>query len=427
MNLMKNLSTFGLRFSQRCTSQDMADQSIRALTSTGGNIVSMGIGNPAFIPEVNRLWRRRMKEIIEKGNTFERVLCQYSTDRGERGFLEAFADILNETYGWSLTHKNIAVTCSSQTACFLLFSLFSGPSPKGTNKVMLPIVPEYSGYGDQAGSEDIFIVEKPEIEFHEERFFKYRMRLPDLESINNLSMIYLSRPTNPSGNVISDDELEKVSDAAKAKGCYLVVDNAYGAPFPNITFTPVNLRFDDHIILTFSLSKIGLPGVSTGIIVAHEEVISRIAILNGVTKLTVPNLGQEMIYPLLEDKSIVPFCNNVIRDFYVRKLQKVQELILHYWKDIEYRLHVCEGGFFVWAWFPGLPISDIELQETLIRENGVCVIPGSYFFRCLPESDPWPHRRECVRISYALDDDLLEKGIKNIATGIKNIMSTKAS
>ncbi len=48
-------------------------------------------------------------------------------------------------------------------------------------------------------------------------------------------MICVSRPTNPTGNVITDEELLKL-DALNQHGIPLVIDNAYGVPFPGIIF-----------------------------------------------------------------------------------------------------------------------------------------------------------------------------------------------
>ncbi len=44
-------------------------------------------------------------------------------------------------------------------------------------------------------------------------------------------MICVSRPTNPTGNVITDEELIKLDALANQHGVPLVIDNAYGVPF----------------------------------------------------------------------------------------------------------------------------------------------------------------------------------------------------
>ncbi|EHC98434.1 Valine-pyruvate aminotransferase [Salmonella enterica subsp. enterica serovar Urbana str. R8-2977] len=50
-------------------------------------------------------------------------------------------------------------------------------------------------------------------------------------------MICVSRPTNPTGNVITDEELMKLDRLANQHNIPLVIDNAYGVPFPGIIFS----------------------------------------------------------------------------------------------------------------------------------------------------------------------------------------------
>ncbi|ULQ61231.1 aminotransferase class I/II-fold pyridoxal phosphate-dependent enzyme [Brucepastera parasyntrophica] len=71
----------------------------------------------------------------------------------------------------------------------------------------------------------------------------------------------VSRPTNPTGNVLTDAEIRELSALAGKYDIPLLIDNAYGMPFPNIIFpetSPGNTfapYWDRHIILSMSLSK----------------------------------------------------------------------------------------------------------------------------------------------------------------------------
>ena len=81
------------------------------------------------------------------------------------------------------------------------------------------------------------------------------------------------------------------------------------------------------------------------------------------------------------------------------------------------RIHTPEGAFFLWLWMPGLPITNIALYERL-RQRDVIVVSGHYFFPGL-EDDDWPHKRECIRISYADDWGRTERGIDIIADEVR--------
>ena len=58
----------------------------RALSS--GGMIMMGGGNPAHIPEVETVWRRRMQEILAEQGAMEAMLGDYDSPRGRPEFLE---------------------------------------------------------------------------------------------------------------------------------------------------------------------------------------------------------------------------------------------------------------------------------------------------------------------------------------------------
>ena len=77
--------------------------------------------------------------------------------------------------------------------------------------------------------------------------------------------------------------------------------------------------------------------------------------------------------------------------------------------DCDVRIHRPEGAFFLWLWMPGLPVTSAELYERL-KARGVIVVSGHHFFPGL-EHDDWPHKNECIRISYADEWSRIERGL----------------
>jgi len=63
-------------------------------------------------------------------------------------------------------------------------------------------------------------------------------------------------------------------------------------------------------------------------------------------------------------------------------------------------------------WFEDLPISSQELYERL-KMRGVLVVPGHHCFFGLKED--WPHRHECIRVSYVQDEAQVRRGVAIIA------------
>jgi valine--pyruvate aminotransferase len=83
----------------------------------------------------------------------------------------------------------------------------------------------------------------------------------------------------------------------------------------------------------------------------------------------------------------------------------------------EYHVHVPEGAFFLWLWLPQLTIPSRELYRRL-KARGVLVLSGHHFFPGLGD-DPWPHREQCLRISYASDPASVQRGLAILAEEVR--------
>jgi valine--pyruvate aminotransferase len=86
---------------------------------------------------------------------------------------------------------------------------------------------------------------------------------------------------------------------------------------------------------------------------------------------------------------------------------------------VPFRIHRPEGAFFLWLWFPGLPIASAELYARL-KSAGVLVLSGHYFFPGLGD-EHWRHRDECLRVSVAQDGATVEQGIRILAAEIRKL------
>ena len=119
---------------------ELMDDLGHAMASGGPDLKMLGGGQPARIPEMNAVWRRRLEELMEEMGGLERALTTYDPPRGNPHFLEAIANLFRETFCWDLTFENIAVTSGGQTAFYFLFNLLAGEMPDGTRrKILLPI------------------------------------------------------------------------------------------------------------------------------------------------------------------------------------------------------------------------------------------------------------------------------------------------
>jgi valine--pyruvate aminotransferase len=411
-----NLSKFGQKFTARSGILQLMDDLGQAMAG-GERMLMLGGGNPAHIPAVQAHFRQRMARMLENGDEFERVVGNYDPPQGQKRVIEALATLLRNEYGWQVGAGNIALTHGSQSAFFFLFNMFAGTFEDSTQKkILLPLTPEYIGYVDVGLVDDFFVASQPELEYLDGHTFKYHVNFETLSVTDEIGAICVSRPTNPTGNVLTETEISKLADLARQHALPLIIDNAYGTPFPNIIFTEVAPVWNEQTILCMSLSKLGLPGTRTGIVIANEAVIGAISAFNAISSLAPSGVGAALVLDLLRTGEIIRLSREVIKPYYQQKAQQAVAQLQTELAGVDFYVHKPEGALFLWLWFKGLPITSQELYERLKR-RGVLVVPGHYFFPGLREQ--WRHKQECIRVTYSQDEAVVQAGIKIIAEEVR--------
>ena len=414
-----NFSKFASRFDSQSGIVQLMDDLGNAM-SGNSDALMLGGGNPSHIPGVQQYFRDSLHRLIDNPALFSHAVGNYELPQGNQQFINAIVELMNKQYQWGIKPENVALTIGSQSAFFFLFNMLGGEDEAGIHKqILLPMTPEYIGYSDVGLSDDMFYSYRPLIEKQDNRFFKYHVNFDDMVVRENTAAMCVSRPTNPTGNVLSDNEVSRLLSLAEAHDIPLIIDNAYGEPFPNIIFTETNPMWNENIIYCMSLSKVGLPGTRTGIVIADEPVINLIRNMNAVINLATANFGAMITKDLVSSGEILRLSQLQIKPYYQAKVTHAVEIIHREFDGLDYYIHRPEGAIFLWLWLPGLPISSDELYERL-KEKGVIVISGSHFFPGLEED--WEHKHQCIRITYSMEESVVEQGIKLIAKELKSIL-----
>ncbi|HHC6501705.1 TPA: valine--pyruvate transaminase [Vibrio parahaemolyticus] len=407
-------SKFGEKFNQYSGITQLMDDLNDGLRTPGA--IMLGGGNPAAIPAMLDYFHQASEEMLASGELVA-ALTNYDGPQGKDVFVKALAQLFRETYGWDISEKNISLTNGSQSGFFYLFNLFAGQQPDGSHKkVLLPIAPEYIGYGDAGIDEDIFVSYHPEIELLDNGLFKYHVDFEKLTVDDSVAAICASRPTNPTGNVLTDEEVRKLDKLARENNIPLIIDNAYGLPFPNIIFEDVEPFWNENTILCMSLSKLGLPGVRCGIVIASEEITQALTNMNGIISLAPGSVGPALANHIIAKGDLLKLSSEVIKPFYKQKSQRTVELLQQAITDERFRIHKPEGAIFLWLWFDELPITTMALYQRL-KARGVLIVPGEYFF--IGQKDEWDHAHQCLRMNYVQDDEMMQKGIAIIAEEVE--------
>jgi len=405
-----SFSAFGDKFTRHSGITRLMEDMGEGLRTPG--TVMLGGGNPAQIPAMNDYFHQLLQQMHDDGKLTE-SLCNYDGPQGKNTLLNSLADMLREQLGWQISAENIALTNGSQSAFFYLFNLYAGQRADGKKKhVLFPLAPEYLGYADAGLDDDLFVSVRPDIAMLPEGQFKYHVDFERLQISDDTGLICVSRPTNPTGNVITDEELLKLDALAQQHDIPLLIDNAYGVPFPGIIFNEARPLWNPNIILCMSLSKLGLPGARCGIIIADKKVIAAIRNMNGIISLAPGSIGPAIAHEMIQRGDLLRLSEEVIKPFYQQRVQQAIMVIRRYLPENRCLIHKPEGAIFLWLWFQNLPITTEELYQRL-KQRGVLMVPGHFFFPGLAEA--WPHTHQCMRMNYVPDSKVIEQGVAILA------------
>ncbi|MBD2199102.1 MULTISPECIES: valine--pyruvate transaminase [Calothrix] len=389
-------------------------------SGAGQELINLSAGNPLILPAVEQLWRDCTADLLASSEYGE-VVCRYGSSQGYAPLIEAIANDFNRRYGLQLTSRNILITPGSQTLYFYAANAFGGYTTTGELKqIVLPLSPDYTGYGGLCLAPEALVAYKPALDIDAPAHrFKYRPDFSQLSISESTGCVIFSRPCNPTGNVLTDEEVRKIAALAAPYDVPVLIDSAYAPPFPALNFTDMSLIFEENILHCTSLSKAGLPGERIGIAIGNEKTIQVLESFQTNASLHSSRYGQAIAARAINSGALAEIAEQVIRPFYQNKFTVLENTLdAAMPKDLPWFLHRGEGAIFAWLWLQDLPITDWELYQEL-KKVGVIVVPGSTFFPGLKEE--WPHKQQCVRISLTGSDEELVTGMRRLAKAVEQI------
>jgi aspartate aminotransferase/aminotransferase len=220
----------------------------------------------------------------------------------------------------------------------------------------------------------------------------FRLRREDLEKActDRVKVLVLNSPSNPTGAVMSEDEVEAACDFARERGLIIISDEIYD-PFWYGTKPVSPARFYDNVITLNGWSKShAMTGWRIGWAAASAEIINQMVKLQQFTYVCAPAPVQHAALKALE-VDMEP-----VRLAYEKKRGLACSILVEGMKLTE-----PEGAFYVFPEAPGG--SGLGFVKRAI-ENNVLVIPGSVF----------SERDSHFRLSFAAEDEVIEQGCRTL-------------
>ena len=409
------LSQLGVEMSRLSGVRAIMKDIIETLRAGGDRaFINLSAGNPVILPEVEQLWRDCTADLLASSDYGE-VVGRYGASQGYQPLIDAIVEEFNQRYGLTLTERNVLITPGSQSLYFYAANAFGGYTATGSlRQIVLPLSPDYTGYGGVTLTPEALIAYRPELEIDRAAHrFKYRPDFSQLQITETTGCVIFSRPCNPTGNVLNDDEVSKIVTLAATHDVPVLIDSAYAPPFPALNFTEMTPRFGDNVLHCMSLSKAGLPGERIGIAIGDESLIHVLECFQTNLCIHSPRYGQAIAARAIRSGRLAEISETVIRPFYQQKIAIVEATLDREMpSDLPWFLHRGEGAIFAWLWLQDLPITDWEFYQKL-KDVDVIVVPGSTFFPGLREN--WAHKQQCLRISLTGSDRDLETAMQRLA------------
>jgi aspartate/methionine/tyrosine aminotransferase len=189
--------------------------------------------------------------------------------------------------------------------------------------------------------------------------------------------IMVCNPNNPTGTVLTEEEMDAVVAAAKRADAWIVSDEIYrGAEVDSDVASPTFWGRYDKVVVTSGLSKaFGMPGLRSGWVVALPELIRKVWIRHDYTTLTPSAISDQLtgfsMRPEVRE-NIFARTRGIIRE----NLPPVERWIATQCESLTYARPV--AGAIAYVKYD-LPVPSRELIDRIRTEQSVLLVPGDMF------------------------------------------------
>ena len=315
--------------------------------------------------------------------------------------------------GVELNSRDVLITTGGSEA--LLLTCLSILDPYTEVIVPEPYYPNYTTFVHAAGGRIRALPTSPEDGYR----YADRKRIESLIT-NNTRAILITNPGNPTGVVLSKEEMRLIADIAKKHDLFLICDEVYREFCYDDKFgVPTMARFDDiddNLVIIDSVSKrFSACGARVGCVVTKNRDLQQALLKFCQSRLSVATIDQVGAAALY----------SVDEDFYRRSKEEYRQrrdLVVKMLRNIPgVMVEEPMGAFYVMA---SLPVDDADkFQRWLLEcfdDNGDTVMfaPGAPFYET-----PGKGINE-VRIAYVRKLEELERSMELLAKGIEGYRKT---
>jgi aspartate aminotransferase len=361
------------------------------LKAQGIDVIDFGAGEPDF--PTPRHIGDAAKGAIDANFT------KYTTNSGTEELKQAVVARYREDYGVEFTTSEVIITAGGKQALYNAAMVLFGPGDE--------VITHMPGWPTLV--EQIKLAEATPVIVHTRAEDGFNLKADALLAAitPRTRGIILNSPGNPTGALITEDELAKVADEAARRGIWILVDLCYEKliydPVPHNLVKVLTSRMRDRAVICGSASKAyAMTGWRCGWTIAPKEVVAAENALQSHSTSNVCSITQKAVVAgLLGPQDCV---TGMLNEYRERRDQVCE------WLAAEPRIRIVKpaGAFYLFPdvsefLSPDTIRTTAELAQVLLDEARVAITPGEAF-----DSPGF------FRLSYATSMTDLERGTARI-------------
>ncbi len=365
----------------------------KKLDAQGHQVIHMEMGEPDFSTP---------QPIIDAGiEALQSGITHYTPTLGLPALREAIAGFYQKEYGVAVDPEQIVITPGSATALQLVLNLMISEG----DAVVIPD-PAYPSTHNLVRLLGGIVLQ---IAVNEESYWQLTVEQLEEHWHDSINAVLLASPSNPTGTLIEDSQLQSIADFCESKGVFLLVDEIYhGLVYENKPKTAVGLNDNTFVINSFS-KFYGMTGWRVGWIVSPKAYLEDLNKLAQHTFLAAPTPGQYAALAAFDDAT-----HNILVERR-NEFKKRRDYLYQALAELGFKMRVKpQGAFYIYADCSAFCEDSYDFACKLLQKKHVAITPGIDF----GEAGAKQH----VRFAYTTNLENLEIGIKRLADLQRNYL-----
>ena len=367
------------------------------IASEMNDVISLGVGEPDF----DTPWRIREEGIfsLERGRTF------YTSNAGLQELRDEICRYLERKIHVSYDpKKETMVTVGGSEAIDVAMRCMLDPG----DEVLIP-QPCYVSYVPCAIMADGVPVV---VELKNENEFKLTVEDMENKVTDRTKILVMPFPNNPTGSIMTREDLEPVAEFVKEHDLYVISDEIYSelsykGEHVSIASLP-GMRERTIVINGFS-KGFAMTGWRLGYCCGPEEILKQMIKLHQFAIMCAPTNSQ---YAAVEG---LRSCDEDVEEMR-RAYNQRRRFLMHEFARMGLACFEPYGAFYVFPSIEEFQMSSDEFATRLLKEERVAVVPGSAFGEC---------GEGFLRISYAYSLEDLKAALGRLEHFIQRLRNKR--